>query len=712
MTITILPNAKTQFFNGNGVPLAKGSVFMYVPNSTTLKTSWIDPGGVTPNANPIILDGNGECLLWGSGEYRQVVYDVNSNLIWDQLTLDPGYAIMATFNGTSTTSVAIGTGTKIFTTQPGLQFFPGGTVNIASNASALNYMNGTVASYNTSTGVLVVTVLTDGGSGTYADWNIAVSGVQGPAGTVTAISVATANGLAGSSSGGGTPQLTLTTSVTGVVKGNGTALSAATAGTDYSAGTSALATGILKSTTTTGALSIAVAGDFPTLNQNTTGQAGTVVTNANLTGPITSVGNATTITNSSVTEAKLSLSNNTTANVTTSAHGFAPILPNNINLFLNGTGTYTAPVAGATIGTSTTSLTIGTGSKTYTTQSGLTIAAGQYLVIPSNANSANFMFGQVTSYTGTTLVMNITVTGGSGTFADWNILASGPQGPGGAGSINTGTTNQLAWYAANGSTLSGLATANSGLLVTSSGGVPSIATVIPNGVTATTQTAADATTKVATTAFVNQGGLTLGTSTATTQTAADSSTKVATTAFVNGTALTLASGTIAVTQSGSDSSTKVATTAQVQSAIALIPSGLTVGTTTISGGSSGSIEYNNAGVLGELATTGSGNVVRATSPTLVTPALGTPSSGNLSNCTNIPPSVPTALGIGAPILATYFTGVSVGTVGTTTAASNLQVVLLDVTGTEDSITGTWMFMQTIATSGSGGGHTGLMIRIA
>jgi hypothetical protein len=98
-------------------------------------------------------------------------------------------------------------------------------------------------------------------------------------GTVTAVSVTSANGFAGTSSGGATPALTLTTSITGVLKGDGTAISAATAGTDYSAGTSALATGIIKSTTSTGALTIAVAADFPTLNQNTTGSAGSV-TNA------------------------------------------------------------------------------------------------------------------------------------------------------------------------------------------------------------------------------------------------------------------------------------------------------------------------------------------------------------------------------------------------------------------------------------------------
>ena len=65
-------------------------------------------------------------------------------------------------------------------------------------------------------------------------------------------------------------------------------------------------------------------------------------------------------------------------------------------------------------------------------------------------------------------------------------------------------------------------------------------------------------------------------------------------------------------------------------------SGLTVGTTTITSGTSGYILYNNAGVLGNLATTGSGNVVLATSPTLVTPALGTPSSGTLTSCTGLP----------------------------------------------------------------------------
>jgi hypothetical protein len=56
----------------------------------------------------------------------------------------------------------------------------------------------------------------------------------GGSGTVTSVSVATANGLAGTvATATTTPAITLTTSITGVLKGNGTAISAATAETDY-----------------------------------------------------------------------------------------------------------------------------------------------------------------------------------------------------------------------------------------------------------------------------------------------------------------------------------------------------------------------------------------------------------------------------------------------------------------------------------------------
>jgi hypothetical protein len=54
------------------------------------------------------------------------------------------------------------------------------------------------------------------------------------------------------------------------------------------------------------------------------------------------------------------------------------------------------------------------------------------------------------------------------------------------------------------------------------------------------------------------------------------------------------------------------------------------------GGTSGQIQFNNSGSFGGISTTGSGNVVLATSPSFTTPNLGTPSAGNLSNCTAYP----------------------------------------------------------------------------
>jgi hypothetical protein len=62
-------------------------------------------------------------------------------------------------------------------------------------------------------------------------------------GTVTSVSVVSANGLAGTvANATSTPAITLSTSITGVLKGNGTAISAATAGTDYVAPGGALGT--------------------------------------------------------------------------------------------------------------------------------------------------------------------------------------------------------------------------------------------------------------------------------------------------------------------------------------------------------------------------------------------------------------------------------------------------------------------------------------
>jgi microcystin-dependent protein len=157
--------------------------------------------------------------------------------------------------------------------------------------------------------------------------------------------------------------------ITGIVKGNGTSLSAATSGTDYSAGTYALATGIVKSTTVTGELTIAVADDFPTLNQSTTGTAASVtgtnvVTNTNLsTMPTNTIkGNNTgsTATPIDLTSTQVTGMLNTMVGDSGSGgtKGLAPAPAAGdaaAGKFLKADGTYAVP-AGATTGDTKTGL--------------------------------------------------------------------------------------------------------------------------------------------------------------------------------------------------------------------------------------------------------------------------------------------------------------------------------------------------------------------
>ena len=86
--------------------------------------------------------------------------------------------------------------------------------------------------------------------------------------------------------------------------------------------------------------------------------------------------------------------------------------------------------SGRVIGRSTSSVAIGTGSKTFATQSGLSISNGQTLTIERTGTPhtggnptgvRTWMTGTVTSYSGTTLVMDITSTAGSGTETLWII---------------------------------------------------------------------------------------------------------------------------------------------------------------------------------------------------------------------------------------------------------------------------------------------------
>jgi hypothetical protein len=114
--------------------------------------------------------------------------------------------------------------------------------------------------------------------------------------------------------------------------------------------------------------------------------------------------------------------------------------------------TSAANYAAALTATSTTSTLIGTGAKTFTTQANKQFQAGQTLKIVSQANSANFMIGTVTSYSTTSLVMGISSIGGSGTFSDWNISITGERGTAGlTGGVSLGASTDITGLVKGGS---------------------------------------------------------------------------------------------------------------------------------------------------------------------------------------------------------------------------------------------------------------------
>jgi hypothetical protein len=348
---------------GTAITLTAGSARRYtitgsggqtikLPDATTLSSGAIFQFDNNQTSGAITVNNNSNTLIVSvpSGGYVLVNLLSNataagswdrhdqapSNVSWSTNTFDyAGSITSATWNGTAIALNRGGTnanltavnGGAVYSTGTALAISAAGTsgqVLTSSGAGAPTWTTPTTGTVTSVTGTSPV--VSSGGATPAISMPAATTSVNGyltstdwntfngkGSGTVTSTSVVSANGFAGTvATATSTPAITLTTTITGVLKGNGTAISAATAGTDYSAGTSALATGILKSTTTTGALSIAVAADFPTLNQNTTGSAATLTTarsiygssfngSADIAGPITGTYGGTGVNNGSNT---------------------------------------------------------------------------------------------------------------------------------------------------------------------------------------------------------------------------------------------------------------------------------------------------------------------------------------------------------------------------------------------------------------------------
>jgi hypothetical protein len=232
--------------NSKGV-ITSVSTASITATGTVTSVAMTVPTGLSISGTPITTSGT-LALTFASG--YSIPTDAN------QTNWTTAYTQTQQWNGGSTNLVAATGRTSLGGTTVGQSMFT------LTNPSAITFprfnADNTVSALNA------------------ADFRTAIGAGSG-GGTVSSVSVTSANGFAGTvADATTTPAITLTTSISGMLKGSASALVAATSGTDFSAGTSALATGILKSTTTTGALTIAVAADFPTLNQSTTGTAGNV----------------------------------------------------------------------------------------------------------------------------------------------------------------------------------------------------------------------------------------------------------------------------------------------------------------------------------------------------------------------------------------------------------------------------------------------------
>jgi hypothetical protein len=80
---SLTPNAKQQFFDANGNPLAGGRLYTYAAGTTTPQVTYTNYVGGTPNTNPIILDSRGEATVWlGNAQYKFKLTDANDVEIW------------------------------------------------------------------------------------------------------------------------------------------------------------------------------------------------------------------------------------------------------------------------------------------------------------------------------------------------------------------------------------------------------------------------------------------------------------------------------------------------------------------------------------------------------------------------------------------------------------------------------------------------------
>ena len=207
-------------------PTGSGSIEIAPTNAGTMNNMVI--GGTTPLA----ITGTTITATSFVGSGASLTNVVNSLAASTGISVSGSTGAVTVTNTAPDQTVALASGTGISVTGT----YPNFTVtNTApSSGGTVTSVTGTapVVSSGGNTPAISMAAATGSVNGylTSTDWTTFNNKGSG---TVTAVSVVSANGFTGTSSGGATPALTLTTSITGMLKGNGAAISAGTAGTDF-----------------------------------------------------------------------------------------------------------------------------------------------------------------------------------------------------------------------------------------------------------------------------------------------------------------------------------------------------------------------------------------------------------------------------------------------------------------------------------------------
>ena len=138
-------------------------------------------GGVRNWLLPMMADAAVDINIAKAAQTYAVQADASASAAQSWANQATAYA--AAINGTSTSLITLGVGSKSLTTQTYKQFSAGQYVVIAHTSTPSIRMYGQVVSYTAATGELVVDVQLIYGTGTYTYWTICVAGdrgVEGP----------------------------------------------------------------------------------------------------------------------------------------------------------------------------------------------------------------------------------------------------------------------------------------------------------------------------------------------------------------------------------------------------------------------------------------------------------------------------------------------------------------------------------------------------